>query len=131
MVHPLASAQYVFFTTFRKDGSPKGVPVYIVEIGEGKLGFTTSSNTWKAKRLKANPATELQVCDVRGNVEEGASTYSGTGVVETGAEFEQVAALLAKKYGFAAKLFALVYAVGRLFGKGSRTDSAIVITLDS
>lgn len=37
----LANEKYVAFTTFTKAGEPKSTPVWIADVGDGKLGFTT------------------------------------------------------------------------------------------
>ena len=51
--------KYVALTTFTKDGRRKNCPVWIVDLGEGKVGFTTESTSWKAKRITNTPAVEL------------------------------------------------------------------------
>jgi PPOX class probable F420-dependent enzyme len=130
MTHPIASEKYVAFTTFRKDGSPKAVPVWIVDVGDGNVGLITSSRTWKAKRLTSNPSVLLQNCDSRGQVADGSTVYKGTGVAHAGDEYERVNSLIHKKYGFTANLMNAMYAILRLVGKGYKSDIAILITLD-
>lgn len=131
MAHPISSEKYVSFTTYKKDGTAKALPVWIVDAGDEKVAFTTSSKTWKAKRLRANPAVLIQACDTRGNVADSTEVFKGTGVVHTDAEYGRIGNLVRQKYGFAVTMTNIMYAALRLAGKGHRSDSAIIITLDS
>ncbi len=127
----IADEKYVSFTTFKKDGTPKPTPVWIADLGNGTMGFTTSSSSWKVKRLANNPRVEVQPSDSKGKVTSGTSPVAGTAVVVEGAEFDQAVAVLKKKYGV--MYFMMTSVVGniaKLIGKGSGTDRAIVITLD-
>ena len=58
--------KYVALTTFTKDGRRKNCPVWIVDLGEGQVGFTTESTSWKAKRIMNTPAVELIASNSRG-----------------------------------------------------------------
>jgi len=125
----LADEKYVAFTTFRKDGTPKPTPVWLVDAGDGKLGFITSSTTWKVKRLANNPRVELQPSDSRGRVTADSRSTSGTAEVLSGEAFDEMRAKVSDKYGFQLKLINFIHS---LPGKrtGHANDCAVVVTLD-
>ncbi|MEM7285475.1 MAG: PPOX class F420-dependent oxidoreductase [Actinomycetota bacterium] len=127
----LADEKYVSFTTYKQDGTPKSLPVWIADVGEGRLGFTTEDGSWKVKRLHNDGRVQLQPSDARGNVTDGTSPVDGTGVVVHGAEMEAVMAAIKAKYGWQVTL---VQALGKVRGLVSRKAEAdrcaIVITLD-
>jgi uncharacterized protein len=127
----LADEQYMAFTTFKKDGTPKPRPVWPADAGDGRVGFITSSQTWKVKRLANNNRVELQPSDFRGRPKEGTLSQSGTAVVVRGSEFEAVHTAVRDKYRFKVKLINGVHALQRLMRRGGHpNDCAVIITLD-
>jgi len=126
----IADEKYVALTTFRKDGSAKTLPVWIADFGGGQVGFTTSSSSYKVKRIANDSRVILQPSDAKGNVTDGSSPVTGSAEVVSGAEFEPYKSIVKKKYGVQ---YAAMNVLGKfmsLIGKGSGTDSAVVITLD-
>ncbi|MEV0685834.1 PPOX class F420-dependent oxidoreductase [Nocardia sp. NPDC050378] len=91
----VATANYVLLTTFRKDGTPVGTPVWAVSR-EDKLYVWTVTDSWKVKRIRRNPEVTVQPCDARGKAH--GAVVSGTARVLDGAETEQVRSLLRRKY---------------------------------
>jgi PPOX class probable F420-dependent enzyme len=91
----LATANYVLLTTFRKDGTPVGTPVWAVARDE-KLFVWTVTGSWKVKRIRRNPAVTVQPCDIRGNA-HGHVVEASARLLD-GSETEQVRALLRRKY---------------------------------
>jgi PPOX class probable F420-dependent enzyme len=127
----IADEKYMAFTTFKRDGTPKPGPVWPVDAGEGRVGFITSSQSWKIKRLANNPRVELQPSDARGRVKDGTSPRTGTATVVTGAEFEAVHAKVRQKYGFRLTLINGFHAMQRLVRRGGdEQDCAVIATLD-
>lgn len=126
----LGDERYVSLTTFTRDGRPKPTAVWIAPLGDGRLGFTTASSSWKVRRIGATPAVTLQPCDSRGRIRAGTEAIPATAEVRTGAEFEPVRARVAKKYGLQFAAISLWGRLAKLTGRGSGTDSAVVITLD-
>jgi uncharacterized protein len=57
--------KYLSLTTYKRDGSPVSTPVWFVEEG-GRLFVTTSADSYKAKRLRRNPAAMVAPCTARG-----------------------------------------------------------------
>lgn len=130
MAHPIASEKYVAFTTYKKDGTAKSLPVWIADLGDDKVGFTTSSSSYKVKRLANNSKVLLQPSDSKGAITAGSDEISGTAVAVTGAEFDRLSGAVKKKYGFQYSAMAVIGKAAKLIGKGSGTDTAVVITLD-
>jgi PPOX class probable F420-dependent enzyme len=59
------TGKYLSLTTYRRDGSPVSTPVWFVEEG-GRLFETTAADSYKAKRLRRNPAAMVAPCTARG-----------------------------------------------------------------
>lgn len=125
----ITDEQYVSLTTYRKNGEAKELPVWIVDLGDGKAGFTTEGNSWKCKRIRNDDRVLLQPCDQRGNITAGSEIVSGTATLEKGAEFDRVRQLVKEKYGFMVTMIIVVNKVRGLLGKGGDSDTAVVITL--
>ena len=126
----LADEKYVSFTTFKKDGTSTSVPVWIVGAGDGKLGFTTPSSSWKARRLAHDDRIRIQPSDGRGRVKAETSPQHGTAVVVTGPEFEAMMGRIRAKYGFAVTLIRAWAKLRKMLGTDNVSDCAVVITLD-
>jgi len=126
----LGAEKYVSFTTFRKNGERKSLPVWIVELGDGTLAFTTGADSWKVKRLANDPRVELQPCDQRGGVRSGTSVTPGTAKAVSGAAFEEVRALVHTKYRLMSKAIDLAGKLRTKLGRGESASCAVVITLD-
>ena len=126
----IADEKYVALTTYKKDGSTKTLPVWIADFGGGQVGFTTSSSSYKVKRINNDSRVILQPSNSRGEVKDGTEPISGSAVVKTGAEFEPYAAMVKKKYGIQYGAMMVLGKFMSLIGRGSGTDTAVVITLD-
>ncbi len=107
----IADEKYVRLTTFTKDGRRKESPVWIAHLGDGTVGLTTGTKTWKVKRIRNTPTVELTPCDSRGNVLGGAQTVTGTAQVVRETDLLPVASAIRAKYGIQA---ALISGMGRL-----------------
>jgi len=125
----ISDEKYVSVTTFRKDGTPKPLPVWIADFGDRTVGFTTSSSSYKVKRITNDPGVTLQPCNSKGVVIEGSEIVTGTAEVVSGAEFERCEAIVKKKYKLQYTAIKLVGKVAKMIGKGSGTDAAVKITL--
>ncbi len=123
----IGSEKYLSFTTFRKDGAPKSTAVWIADLGDGSLGFTSASSSWKVKRLANNSSVLLQPSDSRGKVKEGTEPVSATAVVSK-EDFSSVASAIGKKYGIQYKAIMLLGKFMKLIGRGFGTDTAIIVS---
>ena len=129
-VHSIATEKYVALTTYKKDGTARTLPVWIADFGDGKVGFTTSSSSYKVKRIRNDPRVVLQPSDARGNVKDGSEPVTGTAKVVEGAEFERYESMVKQKYGIQYRGIKLLGKFMNLIGKGSGTDAVVLITLD-
>ncbi|MFE5474437.1 PPOX class F420-dependent oxidoreductase [Nocardia sp. NPDC056541] len=91
----LATANYVLLTTFRKDGTPVGTPVWAV-ARDDKLFVWTVTDSWKVKRVRRNPEVTVQPCNVRGDAH--GDIVTGTARLVDAAETDELRSLLRKKY---------------------------------
>jgi len=127
----ISDAKFVSLTTYKKDGTPKPLPVWIAALPDGRVGFTTSGESWKAKRVRTNPQVTLRPCDQRGRVADGAAEVTGTAVVVSGTEFAEVEALIKAKYGFMFTVMKTVNSMRGVFKKQeAQSSSAMIITPD-
>lgn len=58
-------SKYLSLTSYRRDGSPASTPVWFVE-DDGRLFVITADDSYKAKRLRRNPACMVVPCNARG-----------------------------------------------------------------
>jgi len=130
MSHPISNEKYISLTTFRKNGEAKPAPVWVVDTGDGTIGFCTASSSWKIKRLANDPRVRVAPSDSKGKVATGAAALSGTAVVSA-QDFDRVWALVIAKYGVMARGIKLMGSFMKLIGKGSGTDTAVIITLQN
>ncbi len=126
----IAVEKYVSLTTFTKDGTPKPTPVWIVALPDGRVGFTTSSDSWKAKRVRNTPKVTLRPCDQRGRVDDSAAEVAGVAEVVDGVDFTEVQTLVRAKYGFMVTVIKAINTVRGLFTKDeTQSNCAVVINV--
>lgn len=124
MPEELRRGRYVSLTTFRKNGTGVATPVWYAVEGEVLYAWTRS-DSWKVKRLRNDPRIVAQVCDVRGNVAEGAARVEGAARLLEGDELRRVRKLLARKYTWQFWLVDWPAMVARL---GKRPHTGIAVT---
>lgn len=119
----LASAKYILLTTYRKDGTPVGTPVWTV-ARDGKLYVWTEVDSWKAKRLRRNPAVTVQPCGIRGTPHGAVreATARQLDATETG----RVKGMIRRKYWLTGPATVLVSDLFR--GKDSTVGIEITLT---
>jgi len=130
----IAEEKFVSLTTFTKDGRPKPLPVWIVDLGDNnagktEVGFTTGDNSWKMKRINNTPRVTLQACDQRGNLTAGAAVVEGTARAATSEEFDRISSLVSKKYGFMVPVIKFIGIFRKLFKGEESANAAVVIEL--
>ena len=131
MPQELDSAKYVSFTSYKKDGTPVSLPVWVVPF-DGGYAFTTDSNSYKIKRIKNDARATLRVCDIRGRVSDGTTEFPGAAVVLGADDVARVTELVKKKYRIGWALLGVTAAWKKLTGKGSTAtaESAIKVTIN-
>jgi PPOX class probable F420-dependent enzyme len=127
----LGDEKYVLFTTYRRNGTPVATPVWIVGLDDGTFGFTTSSASGKAKRLRNDNHVLVQPSDARGHISPGSVATHATATVVTGPEGEAIRTKVRAKYGIMTSVTKVLGFVGGIV-KGKRVpygDCGVVITL--
>ena len=127
----ISDEKYILVTTFRRDGTPVKTPTWVVALDSGNLGFYTSSQSGKAKRLAHTDRVTIQPCDARGRVKPGSESVDATARLVEGSDLDDIHKRLVAKYGFATKV-AKAWGTAAPLLKGKRLpygDRGVVITL--
>ena len=108
--------------------------VWFTKFGDdpNTYGVITEANAEKVKRIRQNPKIEVQVCDIKGKVPDGAKTYSGTAHLVIGDQAVAVRKAIAKRYGITYRMFAIYNATGSLLKRRNvLPETNIVFTLNN
>ena len=125
----LDATKYVSLTSFKKDGTPKSLAVWIVPF-DGGYAFTTDPNAFKVRRIRNNSSVTVQVSDFRGRVSVGTTVHSAIATVVEGDRAEQVLTLVEKKYRIGSALIRTQSTIKRLLGKESHSaETAITLQI--
>ena len=120
---------YVSLTTFTKDGRKKNCPVWIVDLKEGEVGFTTESTSWKAKRIMKTPRVELVASNSRGDPLAGHNVVCGTADLVFGDDFLSIQKKVKKKYGIQFTLIVGFGRITRFIRRKENSSCGVVITV--
>jgi PPOX class probable F420-dependent enzyme len=126
----LGDEKYILLTTFRRSGDPVATPVWAVPLDDGKIGFWTSSESGKAKRLAHTGRVTVQPCDARGRPKAGTQPVEATARIVAGPEFDAIRQKVVAKYGVMTKFTKLLGTVGGIL-KRKRIpygDRGVIIT---
>ncbi|MBL6760099.1 MAG: PPOX class F420-dependent oxidoreductase [Ilumatobacteraceae bacterium] len=126
----VGSERYVSIATRRRNGTTVDTAVWIVDLGDGTVGFTTDVSAGKVKRIRNFPEVTLRPCDRRGIVDQGAPTWSGAATVLTGEAARPTVRAIRKKYGWQVVAIDVASWVRSLWTRRRAEDAAIVVTLD-
>lgn len=129
----IADEKYIAVQTFKRNGDPVSTPCWITGLGDGKIGFWTSTDSFKYKRLSRDPRITIQPSDARGRPKDGTSVLTGTAVVVTeGADHDAIYSQITKKYGVMVPISKFMNVLGHL-GKGKYHygNVGVVVTLDA
>ncbi len=126
----VGALRYVSIATRRRNGTSVATAVWIVDLGDETIGFTTDVTAGKVKRIRNFPEVALQPCDRRGVIDLGAPTWSGTATVLTGDAARPVVAAIRRKYGWQVVAIDVASWVRSLWTRRRAEDAAIVVTLD-
>lgn len=122
----IADEKYLALTTYRKNGESSATAIWISDLGDGTMGFTTQGSSLKVKRLRNDNRVILQPSDSRGRATEGSEAVTGSAVVASGgAEFTRVQAKIKAKYKWQVTMISLINKIAK-----RSSDTAIIITLD-
>lgn len=112
----LANQKYLRLTTFKRDGTPVGTPVWFVQDA-ARLLVWTFPTAGKVKRLRNNPRVTLAPCTIRG-VPRGAELDGRARLLPESAR-TLYWSLLARKYPLAGRAYRLYIAARRRMGRAS------------
>ncbi|WP_338492356.1 PPOX class F420-dependent oxidoreductase [Streptomyces sp. SJL17-4] len=123
MPEELRRGRYVSLTTYRKNGTGVATPVWYAVDGD-ELYALSRTDAWKVKRLGNDPKVEVALCDLRGNIAEGAARFAGEGRLVTGEELRRIRGLLSRKYTWQ---YWLGDVPAMIFRRGKRPHTGIVV----
>ena len=128
----LGDEKYIAVTTFKRDGTPVTTPVWCVPVGDGKVGFWTSSGSGKAKRMTHTSNVIVQPSNARGVVKPGTTPAEATAALVTGPELEGIRAKVNAKYGVMVPISKFGNLVGGIVKRKKIPygDRGVVITLN-
>ncbi|MGA1344438.1 MAG: PPOX class F420-dependent oxidoreductase [Ilumatobacteraceae bacterium] len=126
----VGAERYVLLTTRKRDGSTVATPVWIANLRDGTVGFTTEASAGKVKRVRNFPDVTLRPCDRGGAVTDDAPLWTGRAVVLEGSAAQPVITAVKRKYGWQVTLIDIASAVRSRITRRPSVDAAIIITLD-
>lgn len=86
------------FTTFRANGDPVATPVWVADLGDGTVGFTTGASSGKVRRLARDSRVQVAPCSMRGVVHTGSPLWTGVAEVVQGVEHRRVRKAISRRY---------------------------------
>jgi uncharacterized protein len=92
---PEFAGKYLRITSFRRDGTVVGTPVWFVRE-DGRLLVETDARSYKVKRIRRNPAVTVAPCTVRGRPR--AEAVAARAALLPSSETRRVEHLLERKY---------------------------------
>ena len=101
----LGAEPFVDLVSFRADGSPAHTPVWGSGDAE-RLFVSTFGDSWKVRRIRANPLVAVAACDGPGALLPGESYVAGRAEVLDRSEFRVGVRAHREKYG---RHFALMW----------------------
>ncbi|MFC0430995.1 PPOX class F420-dependent oxidoreductase [Kutzneria buriramensis] len=119
----VGAARYALLTTYRKDGTPVGVPVWLARNGQ-KIVIWTYAGSGKVNRIRRNPDVTLQICDTYGTRTTG-EIVRGHATVQDAAVAKRTRAVVGRKYGLIG--LAMIHASRYLRG----ADATVGLTIES
>jgi uncharacterized protein len=122
--------RYLSITSFKRDGTGVGTPVWFVSDGRRLYAFTDLHSA-KIRRIRHNPHVEIASCHPWGKLRR--EPVGGRAEVLTEvADLERVRELLLARYRISYRLVMFVYRVGRrMRGQQSVADgAALAITVE-
>jgi PPOX class probable F420-dependent enzyme len=94
----LGDQPFVDLVSFRSDGSAAHTPVWVSGDGE-RLFVSTFGDSWKIRRMRANPLVAVAACDGPGHLLPGESYVAGRADVLDRSEFRTGVRAHRAKYG--------------------------------
>jgi PPOX class probable F420-dependent enzyme len=122
----LSDERFVSLTTYRKNGDGVATTVWIARDGD-KLIVLTPTDSYKVKRVRADPRVQLVPCNRAGKVPAGAVPVDGQAeVVDDPAETRRMWDIVRRKYGFEYKV---IMGIERIVARGQKPRVILRITV--
>ncbi|ROP45767.1 PPOX class F420-dependent oxidoreductase [Pseudokineococcus lusitanus] len=122
----LGGETYVSLVTYRRDGTPRPTPVWLVRDGDALL-VTTGAASAKVRRARREPTGTVTPCDARGRTRDGAPTTPvSVEVLDDDAARSRVDELLRRKHPVAFRLIGLAHAAARLRRRGADEGQVVL-----
>jgi PPOX class probable F420-dependent enzyme len=96
-----ANQKYLSLESYRRNGQGVRTPLWFVE-DNGVLYFYTVADSYKVKRIDANPRVRVAPCDMRGKVKGEWVDATARRII--GEESRRANELLNRKYGLAKRI---------------------------
>lgn len=103
----IGKSKYAMLTSYKKDGTPVGTPVWVAKDGD-RIVVWTNPKMWKVKRIRRSPAVTLQRCDARGHALTG-DVLAGHAEIQDAAGTDRTRDVVGKKYGLIGMVFIRVH----------------------
>lgn len=117
----LAEEAFISITTFKRDGTPVATPVWCAREN-GWLLVYTEADSGKVKRIRHDPHVSVAPCNFRGKPRGPAVDAEATILDDT----HDVAALLARKYGWMWRGYTLLMAAGRRIRRQAAPETVTI-----
>jgi len=122
----LSDERFVSLTTYRKNGDGVATTVWIARDGD-QLIVLTPTDSYKVKRVRADPRVRLVPCNRAGKVPPGAAPVDGEAeIVDDPAETQRLWEIVRRKYGFEYKV---IMAIERIVARGQKPRVILRITV--
>ncbi len=118
----LAAERDVMLTTFKRNGTAVGTPVWLV-VRDGVIYTTTAMASGKVKRIRRDGHVTVAACTARGKVT--GPTYAGYARLLSPGETREIAIAKQKRYRL---LNTLIRLINRVRREGEHVGIAIVAT---
>lgn len=122
--------RFVLLGTRKRDGSTVSMPVWIADLGDGTVGFTTEVDTGKVKRIRNFPEVTVRPCDRRGRCAPDAPQWTARAEIREGSAAEPVMAAVRRRYGWQYRLIDVVGTIRGYVRRRRAVDCAIVLHLE-
>ena len=117
----LKEERYISLTTFKRDGTPVGTPVWVAG-DNGHLLVHSAAGSWKVKRIRRDGQVQVAPCNAAGKVRGAA--FDGEARILT--DTSHVEALEARKHGLMYRMVRLLTAINRALRRRPAPESVTI-----
>ena len=122
----ITSGKYLRITSFRRDGSGVGTPVWFVPEN-GRLLVHTDRDSYKVKRIRRNPSVLIAPCNARGK--QRGEQLPARAEVLPDSETGRVEELLARKYRTDMLMLKPIRAAQKALHLGGQRGKPVIVAI--